>query len=145
MALPALLAPAGAAVAKAFDLVDDFFDTEGEKADRVVTREEIAARRRVAELELENAGLRTQAAIAEAQSRAIAARAQSRSWLQRNLFPFSALAYIGFIGAEIVGYAVNPIPLEAIAVLLVIAGGGVIDWRLLRWFQKRAAVRNPTA
>jgi len=127
--LPLIFGPIAKAGHKLFELVDDAWDTSGEKADRELKRLEVAARVDVLDLTIQNSELQTEALVAEAQSLAATAQAQGRSWLQRTLFPLSTYSVIGLLGWG--AYAGFEVPYEALAVWLVVAGGGVIDHRLL--------------
>ncbi len=125
------------------NLVDDWFDMPGEKADRELELVKIKGQVEVAALRHELAKQEAVHRVAEAQARAASAQAAGRSWLQRNLFPLCSFAFVGLIGSHMAGVTERPIPLEAWALFLVVAGGGVIDHRLFAWIRSRRQ-ENPS-
>ena len=132
MAFPALLVdPIARAAEKLLVVVDKAWYTRQEREEDALEREAIEGRKDGLLMAVEIERLRTEARIAESQSRAIAAQ----GFLQQFLF---ALATAG-MGA-LFWFDPEKVSLEVWALYGVVAGAGIPNLPFLRWVQ---SLRKP--
>lgn len=117
------------------NLIDDAWDTEAEKADRELAHAKARGQVEVAVLHHQLARQEAVHRVAEAQARAASAQAAGKSWLQRTLFPICTYGVVGV--TRWFKWHGREVPIEALAIWLVVAGGGVIDHRLFEWIRGR--------